>query len=662
MKRILTLTLLAGSALASSAQDAQLPITKVSMFRSGIASYERAGTIDGTQTLRLLFDPAALDDVLKSLVVLDPGGAPGAVSYTVSEPLARRLASLGLSNGDLTLDGLLGSLRGTRITYTTEGPAKSGVVLGISSRETAGPDGGVTQRFLSVMDGARIESIAINSIASFEIEDAALRDEFAGVIAELNRQRGELQKAVDVSLTGEGRRLVRAMYVAPAPVWKTTYRLVLGEENSTLVGWAIVENTSDQDWENVTLSLVSGRPVGFTMPVSEPIFAPRPERSVPLELAINASLFETGRNVSRRASGRSAGRSASSFMEAPAAAAETDAMELADGFGMQSQAIATSAGDAGEMFVYTLDRPVSVDRQSSAMIPIIGTSITAEQVSIFSQSDGKHPMRGARLINETGLELLAGPITIFSESTYQGDGLIDRVARGDDRLIAYAQDLDVEIERQSIGSGRTTSIRIIDGTYTITRWVSRGTEYKLLNKDLRDGRKVIIEHPKLNGWDLESDLEPQEVTANAYRFEFELGPDKSDSFRASQKKIERQRIGLLNMDVNTVLRYARDGAVPQDVRDAMSEYAQKRQQIDGIEKEIASLREQTSQIERDQARVRSNMEALDRQSDLYRRYVRTLDQGEDQLGTLRARIAERSQSLEQLNRDLQAWLRSLRVG
>lgn len=674
MKRIAMLTLLAGSALSgfagiALAQDAQLPITKVSMFRSGVASYERSGMIDGNKTLRLLFDPAALDDVLKSLVILDSGGAAGTVSYTVSEPLARRLAALGLSDGDLSLDGLLGALRGTRINYNTGGPEQSGVVLGLSVRKTAGPDGGVSQTFLSLMDGARIESIPVNSIVSFEIQDESLRDEFAGVITELNRQRGELQKAVDVSLTGEGRRMVRAMYVAPAPVWKTTYRLVLGEgssDDATIVGWAIVENTSDQDWEDVTLSLISGRPVGFTMPVSEPIFADRPELAVPLELAMNVSLFEAGAvarqksELDRSTRGRAAGR----FLQsAPSAvAADAESMELADAIGQQIESIATSSGDAGEMFVYTIDMPVSVDRQSSAMIPIIGAEIEAERVSILSQNDQKNPMRGARLVNETGLELLAGPITVFGDNTYQGDALIDRVGRGETRMIAYAQDLDVVVERQNIGGGETTSIRIMDGTYMITRWIRQGTTYSIENKDERRGRTLVIEHQKLGGWELESDAKPVEETPGVYRFDVEVGSGGSETFRVSQKRIDTQRVGLTSMGVPTILQYSRDGAVPKAVRDALKEYAAKRQRMDSIERTLEQLRGEITEIERDQQRVRGNMGALDRQSDLYRRYVQTLDEGEDRLMKLRTQIDQQEKSLAELQAETREWLRTLRAG
>ena len=61
---------------------------------------------------------------------------------------------------------------------------------------------------------------------------------------------------------GEGKRKVQVGYVVEAPIWKTSYRLVLSDtEAPFLQGWALVENTTDEDWQGVRLSLISGRPI-----------------------------------------------------------------------------------------------------------------------------------------------------------------------------------------------------------------------------------------------------------------------------------------------------------------------------------------------------------------------------------------------------------------
>jgi len=58
---------------------------------------------------------------------------------------------------------------------------------------------------------------------------------------------------------GTAARDIVASYTVPAPVWKSSYRLIFGASGQpTLEGWAIVDNTTNEDWTNIRLSLVSG--------------------------------------------------------------------------------------------------------------------------------------------------------------------------------------------------------------------------------------------------------------------------------------------------------------------------------------------------------------------------------------------------------------------
>src|SRR5207244_11454640 len=121
---------------------------------------------------------------------------------------------------------------------------------------------------------------------------------------------------VDVNLQGQGARDIVIAYVQEAPVWKTSYRLVLpdapkdkdgkpapkkGEGSTpdrfTIQGWAIVENTTDDDWKNVTLSLVSGRPVSFRMDLYEPLYVFRPEVPVPTGPGVMPRQYAGGDDV-----------------------------------------------------------------------------------------------------------------------------------------------------------------------------------------------------------------------------------------------------------------------------------------------------------------------------------------------------------------------------
>jgi hypothetical protein len=107
-------------------------------------------------------------------------------------------------------------------------------------------------------------------------------------------------KAVSLLFSGKGKRRVSVGYVVERPIWKTTYRLVLGqdkEDKPYLRGWAAVEYPSDEDWRKVKMALVSGRPVPFRVGLYQPPDAPRALAPV---LKLRLSLSRGGDRQARR--------------------------------------------------------------------------------------------------------------------------------------------------------------------------------------------------------------------------------------------------------------------------------------------------------------------------------------------------------------------------
>src|SRR5690606_16483882 len=85
---------------------------------------------------------------------------------------------------------------------------------------------------------------------------------------------------------GEGERELFVSYVLEAPVWKTSYRILLEPERPPeLQGWAAVDNTGDEDWVGVELSLISGLPVSFVHDLYQPRHVRRPVVEVQTEAA-----------------------------------------------------------------------------------------------------------------------------------------------------------------------------------------------------------------------------------------------------------------------------------------------------------------------------------------------------------------------------------------
>ena len=237
------------------------------------------------------------------------------------------------------------------------------------------------------------------------------------------------KKKVLIHFKGKRQRRVRIGYILETPVWKISYRLVLNDKNSHfLQGWAIVENTTDEDWREVSLSLVSGQPISFRMDLYRPVYRPRPWVEVDIASVIQPQKCEDDLSYQAGKEKKAEPVREAPLMSRQAYGAGSQDYEEAESELDLARGMCAAAREeeVGEFFQYVIDHPVTLARQKSAMLPIVNQQIEGERVSIYNeQIHRKHPLHGLKLKNKTGLHLMAGPITEFEEGTYAGDARID---------------------------------------------------------------------------------------------------------------------------------------------------------------------------------------------------------------------------------------------
>jgi hypothetical protein len=672
-----------GAAERARAADEVLPIRQVVLYRSGVGFFERRGEVRGDATVSLRFNTEDVNDILKSLLVQDMGGGSiGTVSYTARESLENRLAGLEIdvlkigSSADL-----LRQLRGAEIEVATMGTTISGTILAIENRtsvvQTDGAVGHFAEPHVTLVTESGIRTMAISAISSFRLIDERLNEELNRALGAIASSRSENTKMIDLSLNGpdgEGRE-VRASYVHATPVWKTSYRLVIPEDGGEpyLQGWAIVENTSDADWDGVRLSLASGQPVSFVMDLYEPLHVNRPTVPVPFVAGLAMRVYEGGRAVAENMGLASApmerARRAGGGGGGPAA----DAMEMEGRYGQGGMAFSAvakntfqsgaSGTEVGEQFFYRVDAPVTIARRTSAMLPIISTDLSGERVSIFTPGEGRNPMRGLRFENDSGMPLLPGPISVYDAGAYAGDAQIAHTPGGAERLLAYALDSEVEID-----SAQTSSNEIMSFSLSASGLVERRlrqsstTSYSLKNLDDDRARTVLIEHPRMGGdWAYIGDVKPVERTERYDRFEVRVGAGEDAELVLRLQRIDRSTVALTGVSLPDMLAYAAQGKASDEVVAAVRKAGEFQSRINSLEQQLNALRRDVQSIETDQGRIRANMGSIDRNSDLYRRYMTRLNEQEDQLEALRDQIASAEQSLLEARNELSRYLQSLVV-
>lgn len=282
----------AASALNESV--AKLPVRRVVLYKNGVGYFEHLGRVRGSQDVHIDFTSAQLNDVLKSLTVLDlAGGRITGVDYNSEAPLARRLATLRLALGERpSVSEFLGALRGARLEVRgATGPALTGRLLSVERKTRSATNWTVeTDEISLISDTGEVHSVDLNPTTSVRIAEKDLQVEVGRYLNLVASSRDQDVRRMTISTAGNGERNLYVSYISEVPIWKTTYRIVLpakAEKKPLLQGWAIVDNTVGEDWNGVELSLVAGAPHSFIQQLSEPFYGRRPV--VPLPESVQLS-------------------------------------------------------------------------------------------------------------------------------------------------------------------------------------------------------------------------------------------------------------------------------------------------------------------------------------------------------------------------------------
>jgi hypothetical protein len=647
--------------VAASAQsdekDVSVPISALVLFTSGVGYFQHDGTVDGNAKMELTFSTSQINDLLKSLVLRDlDGGTISSVTYSSRDPITRTLKSFSIDlTSNPTLSNLLIQTRGEAIAVTlASGNTLNGTIISVEVRQAStGAKGEIAGEFLTMNTAAGVTSVALIDIQGIRFMRKEVQDDLAQALQVLSSSHGIEKKKVVLHFTGTGKRRVRIGYILESPVWKTSYRLVLGDAASHLMqGWALVENTSDTDWRSVALTLVSGRPITFTMDLYQPLYIQRPEVQMELYQSLRPQTNQMAMDDRLSADEEEA------LAEAPAPAPSTASMaktsapreaQRASGAGAaprgdfsvsQGVAAAAKGGQVGELFQYAIEKPVTLPRQQSAMLPILNQQVNGERFSLFNErTDPQHPLNAVKLKNASALHLMQGPITVFDAGTYAGDAQITDLAPGAEQLVTYALDLDTEVQATA-GSSPVSlvSVRITRGIFLYTSKAQQERIYTIKNNGTKN-RTVLIEHPYQPEWTLTAPKEPLERTRDSYRFAVPAASKKSATLSVVQTRMIEQSIALTNLGSDQVSLYIKNPVVSPPVKAALQKLADLQQKVAETAALRAGKEQRVSEISNDQSRIRSNMDRLSQGSDLYKRYVKTLSEEEDELAKLRDDIA-----------------------
>ncbi len=765
----LGLFLLFGAAANTAAQTENTPppLRRVTLYKHGVGYFERQGKVNGDDQVTFLFDAAQMNDVLKSLVALDLGKGANAgkitgVTYDSTKPLDRRLEEFGV-----TLDGsnaagltaLIGQLKGARVslrTGTAAATSITGTVVGIEKRvKVQNGERSEAQELVLLNEAGELFSVPFEQMRALKLLDPRLREDLDQYLAILQSTLHKNLRKLTIATQGQGERDLFISYVVEAPVWKTTYRVVLDKQAKPfLQGWAVVDNVQDEDWTNVTLSLIAGAPVSFILDLQQPRYKQRPVVGMPDEVSVvpqvpeaslsnapinlvsstrggtlegvvtdpnsavipNATVRVTQANTGAEllaktdsegryhVRGLPAGRykltfEGSGFKKAQVngvlitpgrvtnndaelhvgAVAETVTVTVsASVLNSESASIGSSMRDKdsgieihvdtqeiGELFEYRIAHPVTIKRNSSALIPILQNEVAGELVSLYNKATRvQNPMSAFYLHNTTGLTLESGPLTVIENDTYAGEALTARIKPNEKRFITYAVDLGVRVSvKEDEKDEKPFFAEIRAGEFRLKYKQTRATVYTLANLTDR-AKTVYIEHPydKDEKWELARTLKPVETTKSFHRFKITIAPNASAQFAVNEELPETESYAISNLTSDKLTIFVNEGYLTPPMRQALETILEQKAEIAALNRQAQEKQFEINTVTKEQERMRENLRALgksDEEKQLLQRYVGKLAQGEDQLERLRQEEKQLAEKRNALQRQIEERLRKL---
>jgi hypothetical protein len=680
MKRIFVLLF----SVAALAAAAELPVKQVVLYKHGVGFFERSGKLGPGESARLDFNASEMNDVLKSLTIEERGGGKvSGLRYDAMDPLGHKLAEFPFQIGAAQpLSVMLDQLKGARLELKFGNETVAGAI--VNGRLEAASDKQPEREQLTLMlDSGELRTLDLSAATNIHFTDPQLQQQFHDYLAALAASRSKEKRSVYIDSTDAKEREVVASYMIPAPVWKSSYRLIFGASGQpVLEGWAIVDNTTGEDWTKVQLSLVSGRPISFVSQLYAPKYVDRPSAELADDRAARPVVHEgdyeamngvgggigTGRGggVGGGVAGGVAGGVVGGMMGQQVRVTAADLMAVPSPppparVAPSSIVASATAGELGELFEYRIAQPVTIRKDESAMLPFLQQPIEARKLLIYSDHSSQHPTNAAELTNSSGKTLDGGPITVYDGGAYGGEALMETLKTADKRLISYAVDLGTRITEAFGTLGEVIrEIHAFRGVLTTKLAAEETRTYTVRNVD-KKAKTLIIEHPLRPGYTL-LNQKPVEKTPSAYRFEIQLAADATQAFAVSEERVYYQTYQVTNLTPDTILSYVSDRTLSDAGRRQLQGIADQKRQIAENDRALQEAEAQTRDLTADEQRIRQNITTLNSvsgQQQQVQDYARDLAAHEQQLAALRDRQAELQKKKSALEAELNKLIEAL---
>ena len=631
------------------------PIRRIVNFNAGLSQMTHEGEVEGNQKIRMRFSEHDVDDVLKSLVFQDLGGGKiRSVEYNPA-PDAQDVAASNLGPA-MTLAQTLQEYRGEQVEIETKTKTHTGAILSVENRQTENS----FIETLTIVNDEGFVSIPINEFVRVNFVDEKLRKEFNLAMTGLKKARMANTKEIVLLFEGQGKRKVRFSYNVDSPIWRMTYRLDLGPEISVLQGWAHIDNVTGVDWKGIELDLRSGRPKTFHVDLFAPVLAERMAVGlnvfdIPSDKLLITKFDDGGGNFGPGDSGFGAGAGGGlgggglggggfgggglggTFGGSNPPAKKSEGMDISS-----SMSSAGQVGRSNKMVRFQLAEPVSLNAGRSAMVPILKQEIP---VGIYSMFVGDQSQNGAlhvaQIENKAGNPLIPGPVSIYRDGDFLGDGAMPRIEVGQTEEFEYGRDLSVAMSvKKPKAKNKIQSVRMIEDKIHVDFITIKESLFQFKNED-NLARKFLLKTPLIEN---NVTPEPTELVSGVGTYKLDCDAKQTMEQKITQTKPTTEIKKLQDVTSMDLAKWRKeDVPIDQACIDLLEKIFVAKQKVDEISNELANKDRKAQEIVGEQTRITDIVKVLSVNSKAAEPYLKQLAETEKELAKVRKEIEDISQ-------------------
>jgi len=627
----------------------------VTLFSNGIGHFRRVYTVSSKEeSISIPFKSDCIGDVAASLQVFGRVRLNTPPSFT---PANSHATVLRIDQND-ALKSMLRQLSGSQIRMKIRGENLpiNYTLLGLES-ETS-----VLNEFETISITYIVVMGLSGSFKRFLLTDVfEIYFEEEGVRTEINKAlKSNFQKIkpdstlLDLSLSSLDGEEVEAIvqYTIPVAAWKMRYAIREDKGKFSLDGAAIIDNNTDEDWNDFSVSVVTGNPISFNTDIANVVVPQRKMVYLVDRLALSNVDAEEGMLACSAPRSRSATRSLGPKMSTANYASfglESVCDGVVEEMDVPSQYLAAEAPgveskDVGDFCVFTAKEPITILARKSAVVPMFSRPLdSAGVVLLYKETNNtRRPYRSVKFKNETEYTLGRGKTVIYNEGLFSGECVLENTKPGENRMLPHCLENGVKIVKELKGiQHRRSSLKLSEGIVA-TEDVQTGATYYTVENKKDELFKVALEHTNLfSGVDNRVDFEGVEIKekeklieGNGWRIYFELKPKESHTVVVSETLLIQNNISLGNSSSWIQNNIAVDSPLASDEQIMVCVNIQK--EIDEVQENIQTSISHLSELNEQVNRVRGNLSAAKNHASFatIERWVQDLDVSEADIRTI----------------------------